>query len=369
MTRSPLFRFLAPTLCGASALLAQTSAVVPPANATAEGNSLDLEPFGFQQINHLQYVDRSLLTAVPAASSINQVAYRRDYATYTVTPMRRLIRNAPATAIWEVWMVNYTGPVLNPTNNIRRAGWTNVMTPILVNFPDLARGTGPTAPFDLQFMLDRPFLYSGGSLGIGHYAYETTGGTVTYLMDSVVSSVTTGSADRISPSSVGCPAGENRCEASAPNPGAGNLEFYLYGAKPLTLAAAYLGTNTTDWLGVPLPLNLGVVGLAPCNVYTDLAVAIAGVQTNIAGVAAARTPVPADEALISATLYGQWIVDDDRVNPAFPVATSDGMRFTLGPALGQFSIPMSIVSAGQFLANGATGFVRPGEGLVFRLSW
>lgn len=369
MTRSPLFRFLATSLCSTAALAAQTSAVIPPANATVEGNSLDLEPFAHQQINHLQYVDRSLLTAVPANSTITQVAYRRDFGSYTVTPMRRLLRNTPATAIWEVWMVNYTGPVLNPTNNIRRAGWTNVMTPILVNFPDLALGSGPTANFDLQFMLDRPFLYTGGALGIGHYAYETTGGTATYLMDAEISMPTTGSSDLITPTSVGCPAGENRCEAFAPNPGAGNLEFYLYGAKPNALAGAYLGTNTTTWAGVPLPLDLGTVGLPGCSVYTDLAVLVSGVTTNLAGLAASFVSVPGDPALVSSTLYGQWVINDDRVNPAFPLATSDGLRFTLGPAVGQYVLPMSVVSAATNLANGASGYVRRGEGLVFRLTF
>lgn len=305
MTRPSLFRILVAGLCGATALVAQTTAVIPPGNATVEGNSLDFEPFGFQQINHLQYVDRSLLTAVPASSTITQLAYRRDYGSYTVTPMQRLLRGTPATAIWEVWMVNYTGPVLNPTNNIRRAGWTNVMTPVLVNFPDLARGTGPTANFDLQFMLDRPFLYTGGSLGIGHYAYETTGGTVTYVMDAEVGANSTGSADRISATTLGCPAGENRCEAFAPNPGAGNLEFYLYGAKPNALATAYLGTNTSTWLGVPLPLDLAPLGAAGC----ELLVSVHAVLPLFSwlGERSVTWAVPNQPALVGVHFYNQAV--------------------------------------------------------------
>lgn len=356
-------------LCTLSFLPAQTSAVVPPANATVEGNSLDPEPFGFNQITHLHYVDRSLLAGVPAAASLNAIAYRRDWGSTAAIPtMQRIARGLPAPAIWEIWMLNYAGPVLNPSNVILRTGWTNVMTPILVNFPDLARGAGPTANFDLGFVLDVPFLYTGGALGVANLAYESDGTVFNYLVDAVVSDPTVGSVQPISPTALGCPAGENRCEGFAPNPGAGNLEFYLYGSKPASPAVAYLGTNTTSWLGTPLPMNLGFLGIGACSVYTDLAVPVP-TSTNVAGVASTRIPVPPEPALASSTLYGQWLVQDDRVNPAVNLATSDGLAFTLGPTVGGYTIPMSIVSAAQALSRGRTGFIRRGEGPVFRLSW
>ncbi len=358
---------IATTLCGWS--FGQTSAVIPSANTIVEGNSLDQEPFGFNQITHLQYIDRSALTAVPSGASLNRIEYRRDWASTAGTAtMTRVLRGVPAPAIWEIWMINYLGPVQNPTNVITRTGWSNVMTPILVNFPDLPRGAGPTANFTLSFAFDFPLLYNGGNLGVSHVAYEANGGTFNYLADGVVSAVTAGSAGRISPTALGCPAEQNRCEGAAPNPGAGNLEFYLYGGKPSSTAVAYLGTNTTTWLGSPLPLNLGFMGLGACSVYTDLVVPMPRV-TNTVGNASAIVPVPGDPALTSATLFGQWVLRDDRVNPAVDLATSDGLRFTFGPAVGGYSVPMSVVSAGLNLARGRTGFVRPGEGLIFRLSW
>jgi hypothetical protein len=265
-------------------------------------------------------------------------------------------------------MVIYTGPVLNPSNLLAPVGWTNVMTPILVNFPDLPRGAGPTAPFDLQFPLDVPLAYTGASLGIRNRVYESAGNTFTYLFDAVASAVTAGNVQRISPTALGCPAGENRCEGYAPNPGGGNLEFYLYGGKPSSPAVAYFGTNTTTWLGATLPLSLAFFNLPGCSVYTDLVVPVP-TFTNIAGVAAARAAVPADPALTSQRLYGQWLSQDDRVNPAVNLASSDGLGFTLGPVVGGLTVPMSIVSAAQNLALGRTGFTRLGEGLVFRLTF
>jgi len=353
----------------AAALAAQTSAVVPPANATVDGNSLEQEPFGYDQITHLQYVDRSLLGAVPNGALLNQIAYRRDWdSTAGVATMQRVGRSGPTSAIWEIWMVNYTGPVLNPTNNIQRTGWTNVMTPTLVSFPDLPRGAGPTAGFDLSFALDRPFVYGGGSLGVSHLVYETAATTYAYFADAVVSLAGGGQARRIGDGTLGCPAGENRCEGFAPNPGAGNLEFYLYGGKPSAPAVAYLGGSSTSWMSVPLPLPLGFLQLPTCSIYTDLLVPLP-TFTNVGGLASMRVPVPADPALARATLYGQWLLQDDRVNPAVNLATSDGLAFTLGPTVGGYQIPMSMVSAANNLARGRSGFVRPGEGLVFRLSW
>jgi hypothetical protein len=369
MTRLSSLGIAATTLCALPSLLAQTSAVVPAAYANVEGNGLEQEPFGYDQITHLQYVDRSVLTGVPGSALLNQLAYRRDWgSTAGLATMQRIGRSGPTSAIWEVWMINYTGPVLNPTNNMRRAGWANVMTPTLISFPDLPRGAGPTAPFDLAFALDRPFAYTGGALGVSHSAYETAGTTYNYFVDAVASSATAGQVARISDGSLGCPAGENRCQGFAPNPGAGDLEFYLFGGKPSSTAIAYLGTSSTTWLGVPLPLNLGFMQLPGCAIYTDLAVPLP-TFTNISGHAGMRVPVPALPSLTSSTLYGQWLLRDDRVNPAVDIASSDGLRFTLGSTVGAYQVPMSVVSGANNLARSGTGFVRTGEGAVFRLSW
>lgn len=369
MTRIASLGLVTTSLCVLPALAAQNTAVVPPANTSVEGNGLDQEPFGYDQITHLQYVDRSLLTAVPPSALLTQIAYRRDWgSTSAQATLQRIGRQGPSSAIWEIWMVNYTGAVLSPTNNMRRAGWTNVMTPTLISFPDLPRGAGPTAPFDLAFVLDRPFAYTGGALGVSHSAYETAGTTYNYWIDSQVSSATFGQVDRISSTSVGCPAGENRAQGVAPNPGAGDLEIYLFGGKPSSPAVAYLGTNTTSWLGAPLPLGLGFVGLNGCAIYTDLVVPLPAF-TNIAGHASMRVPVPAEPGLTNATLYGQWLLRDDRVNPVVNFASSDGLSFRLGGAVGGYTVPMSVVSGAQNLARSGTGFVRVGEGAIFRLSW
>ena len=80
--------------------------------------------------------------------------------------------------------------------------------------------------------LDRPFAYTGGSLGIGHFAYESTKATLPYYMDAVATNPTTGSVQRISPNALGCPAGENRAEGFAPNPGGGSVEFFGSGGTP-----------------------------------------------------------------------------------------------------------------------------------------
>lgn len=363
------FALAVPLALACATLGAQNSAVIPPAFATVEGDILEPEPFAYQQVAYRQYVDASLLQGVPNGALINSVSYRRDWNLVTAATMSRTIRSQPATAIWEIWMVNHTGPVLSPPNSLTPfTGWTNVMTPLLINFPNLTRGPGPTANFDLTFALDRPFLYGGGSLGIAHYAYETTGGTTVYYMDAVSSPVSSGTVGRISPTAVGCPAGQNRAEGYAPNPGGGALEMYLYGGQPGVAAAAYLGASATSWFGLPLPVDLGVIGLTGCQVHTDLLVAFPA-TVDLAGVASMRLQVPASPDLVSSVLFGQWVARDDRVNPSVRIATSDGLRYTLGPDVGPYSIPMSVVSAVGNLAAGRVGFIRRGEGLVFKLGW
>jgi hypothetical protein len=371
MNSTPSLSALAPVLL-ASLALAQGSAVIPAGYASVEGNLLTDEPFSYDQVSHVQYVHQSLLTAVPSNAVLTSLAYRRDQGFMLDAVLRRARGTQGTTPVWEIRLRNYTGSVLQPDAAMpisQPTLWTAAMTARIVSFPDLPRSTNPTANFDVVLMFDRPFAYTGTSLGIHHFSYETNNVVYpTYLMDSVFTQPSIGSVALISPTSTGCPANENRCNGTAPNPGGGNLEVYLYDGKPNSAGACYLGTSSTSWNGFGLPMGLGFLGLPACSVYTDLTVAFPR-AINSAGISSLSASVPGDPSLVSATIYSQWATLDDRVNPAFPVATSDGLALTFGPVLHGYAINMSTVSLAGNLARGQRGIVRPGEGLIFRLSW
>ena len=130
-------------------------------------------------------------------------------------------------------------------------------------------------------------------------------------------------------------------------------------------AFACLGTSSTMWNGFSLPIDLAKLGLPGCRIFADLSVSFAR-QSSSTGTAELRVTVPPDGQLAGATLFGQWIVQDLRVNPNVAIAVSDGLRFTLG------SEPAPLVtsmSAAGTLANGGSGFVQLNHGLVVALRW
>ena len=55
--------------------------------------------------------------------------------------------------------------------------------------------------------------------------------------------------------------------------------------------------------------------------------------TNDAGIADFQARVPAGPALAGASFFGQWVLSDPSINPTFALATSDGLRFTIGTDL------------------------------------
>ena len=68
--------FLAAVLFAAAPTAAQTFLVVPPANTSVEGNSLE-RTLGTDQIRHIQFVHTSLVKAA-IRKSLKGIRYRRD---------------------------------------------------------------------------------------------------------------------------------------------------------------------------------------------------------------------------------------------------------------------------------------------------
>ncbi len=377
---SPAFR--APLLTAACAgracmLAAQGSYVVPPANATVAGNTLDREPVGYDQACHVQYVSGTYLTGLQPSTLITELAYRRASQVTNPATLSRTINN-PA-PLWTLRLKNVpsTVNVMAPPPLMPGSAdttWTTVMTATInaTNFPALTLPPTGLPDWLVKFPLGAPFVYTGPQFGIQHYVYDAANRVSgSFYVDAVMSTSSAGTVGQI-PNADGCPAGQNRAQGLAPNPGGGDLEFYLFGAQGNQPAFACFGASTTQWGALQLPFSLASLGLPGCAVYTDWSLSFTR-TTDIAGNAELSLPVPGDAGLLGAVLYGQWAVGDARVNPAFPLATSDGLQFTLGSTLGQPQVQMSVVSGigglAQLPGGGRSGLVQPGRGLVFRLSW
>lgn len=355
--------------CSCFPVAAQGSAVVPPSSATSEGNSADSEPFAFDQARHVHYVGQSLLTSIAPNTLIKELQYRRDGDSSTITSMLRYRTPATKTQpVWQIRLGNLTGNVLAPPPEFPTAttgGWTTVFSAKPMNFPDLPRvGTGPQS-FDLKFVLDVPWQFTGQNLGIDHFAYEANVGGFNYVIDAIGYIPGGGSAGLIAPNSLGCPANQNRAYGASADPGGGDLVFDLFGAEANKQASACLGSSSTTWGSLALPLDLSSLLLPGCKIYCDLAVALP-MLTDGAGAAQLRLPIPANPSLANGVVFGQWVVRDSRVNPAVNLATSDGIKFTIGS---EIAPQMSVVSAIAVLAQGRNGFVQPGRGPVVKLVW
>jgi hypothetical protein len=346
--------------------------VVPQGMATVDGNELDTEPFGYDRVRHVHYLGAGLLQGLPTGAVITRLAYRRDARALPTQTLQRLLRGAPSTPLWQVAMRTFAGDPLRVDGGFPVVGdpaWTIVFTPRTISFPDLRPVPAGTLPaFTVQFPLDQPLTTNGTGLAIDHYCYEGTAATYAYFVDSVGTSVPAGgSVDLITPTSTGCPAGENRAYGNAPDPGAGNLELFLFGAEPQAAGSLALGLSATQWLGLPLPLRLDSLGLVGCAVHCDL-LSLHAVTATTAGTAEWRVAVPGDAGLAGASLFAQFVMNDPRVSPIVPLATSDGLRVTLGTVVGA-TPQMSVVSGINNVANGRIGLLQVGRGPVVELTY
>lgn len=344
-----------------------TRAIVPANMSATEGNGLDQEPFGNDQIRSLHIVDKALLGAIPVNTTlIKELSYRRDGQTTGITTMTRT-RTLPPN--WQIRLGNYSGSYLAPSPTFPTASDVNYTTvyqakPTVFPSLPLVNGGGPQN-WDLVFPLDVPWQFKGPSIAVENYCYEAGQITYNYYIDAIDVLGSGESAGRIDANAVGCPAGQNRAYGVSASPGIGDLVLTLQGAPASTTAIAAFGISATSWGSTPLPFDLTPLGLPGCKVYTDFSAQV-GTLTSSSGSSEFRLAVPANPFFAGAVLYGQWVVVDPRVSPTIKLATSDGVRFKVGTS-GQ--VAMSTVSAQGQLASGANGYVLVGRGYPIRFGW
>ena len=91
---------------------------------------------------------------------------------------------------------------------------------------------------------------------------------------------------------------------------------------PLRQTFGLLGASRTTWSGVPLPFDLGLIGMPGCMLH--VAGELASSLTAVSGVASWAVPLPYDVALIGAKAYQQALIVDPGTNLLGAIVSNAG---------------------------------------------
>lgn len=349
---------------------AQKSMVVPRWTATKEGNAQSLTPFGYGRVRSLQHIGVGMLRPqLPVFAKITSIAYRRDTDHMPKTAMSRTDN-----PFWTLRMCNWSPNVNRISNRYLPNARTfnnafnelqNVFNTKRIRFPTLPPVISGPAPFQLEFKLDRPFVYLGLGLAIDHFVYEPRNRVSHYFVDAERPKSDFGTTKLFGTS---CPKGMNRNYASPSNPGGDPLRLWLFGGPSNSVAIAMIGASKTFFGPVPLPWDLTKLGFPGCSFYTSAEIML-GASTKSTGSAEMAIQIPPDPKLAGVTVYSQWMVVDKRVNPTLPLAFSNAVEITLGKAIGLGGVDAWQLYGVGNLARSAYGFEDPNVVLVTRISY
>jgi hypothetical protein len=108
----------------------------------------------------------------------------------------------------------------------------------------------------------------------------------------------------------------------------GPLSVEISNLPPNQFAAAFLlfGVSNTEWGGIPLPVDLGIIGMPGCGLQVSIDFVVPVAITG--NVAPWTVQIPANEDLVNGTFYLQGLVFD---SPFFPAGSvSNGLAVTIG---------------------------------------
>jgi len=360
--------FAATSLLAAS-VPAQTSTsfVVPAANATKEGNTLDLRPFGYDRCRVTHYMGSGILAGrLKFNDKITAIAYRRDGQAFPTLSLKR-----STTPIWTIRMGNFWP---STTTQIERflkpgTGQLNTLRTVFlakkVSFPALKNPATGLPGFTIKFPLDFPFVFTGPDLAVDHYVYETRNRTHGYWVDAERSQVDHGDTKSYG---LACPSGKNRAYAISSNAGSSApMSLLLYEGPSLSPVIGILGASNKKWGPIALPFSLTPLGLKGCSLLASYDLTFPA-QTRSEGSAQLDLPLPGLRSLANQSLYFQWLAIDKRVNPAFPIAMSNGVQIRIGKDLGKTGLDSMMIYRLSSNANSSVAHVDRGISLVTQIT-
>ncbi len=320
------------TVLATAAVTAQSHLVVPPLAATAEANGVEFWAAGPFSARRQVVLDASWLQAA-VGRGFTAIAVRRNQGTADDQVAGRLLL--------DIDLAHASTAPPNASGSFaanRGPNATNVFAG-LVAFP--AAPAAPTtpapwqAPYAVTIPFTTPFAYRGGPLVVETVTRPLSGpsGQNPWWPIDAVIGASTGSVR-----SVGW-----GCLAAGTEPAAGaelgsvslgaTAVFWLRGQMQAGPATCLLGGDNRSYQGLPLPLDLTVIGMPGCVLYNDIATAVPSLLTpwplRPDTLATVEVPVPQDAALAGASLFAQWLVPNIG-GRAIRLETSNGVEAVIG---------------------------------------
>lgn len=106
-----------------------------------------------------------------------------------------------------------------------------------------------------------------------------------------------------------------------------SVAFTASSLRPNQFALFLFGLSNTTWAGIPLPLNLAVVGMPTCTGYCSADVVDAVLNTT--GSAQSSLALPSSTSALGFTFHAQVLAQDPGIN-AFGAVNSNGVALTIG---------------------------------------
>jgi len=344
----------------AGALTSQRLVFNPPGNATVEANSRFAGPFGGTASQRFQQVCG--LSADPTAiGQITRVAFRRDND--TIVASGDYVAFSPDFALTVSTSPRTTLTMSRTFANNIGSDATQVHTGV-VNFPAQQKmPPGPT-PFAYMVPFTAPFPYASplGDILLDFAVTSANNTNTLFFCDADARGA--GSTARLLGN--GCPASSNLVSVSSnwgPGSTARILQYNAAGGVPSVLG---IGSTSPSWFGLPLPVDLGIIGAPGCLVQHDNLVGITGMTSGTLGMYNGRWDVwlelPNNPFLAGLQLRTQFYnLLDTGIGNAANLSLSDGHEITFAtPTPG---VPPQSEAHGSATATQAA-LIQQGYGIV-----
>lgn len=107
-----------------------------------------------------------------------------------------------------------------------------------------------------------------------------------------------------------------------------SIEMHVRTRSRSAPAFLLIGGSATAWNGLPLPLQLDMLGATGCSLYVSADVVVFA-MTDAQGAARMPLTLPADPGLIGSDVFFQWLVVDPNANP-LGLGASDAAAVRVG---------------------------------------